>query len=188
MSTNWKTPTGADLNNVLATEIIALANKNTGAGVNPSPNAEIDTNKPTRADGLVLAVISEVRAAIMAGGTHPLSVTPDSVPPEAERHVWNMAAWQLINSTPNLPMAIITEGKVSSPLSAQNEKAEQYLASLRKAANVTPATDPTGQDYTTAVSTSNPRIKSVVWGDLYGTDEQYYAHDPTLQTSNMIAN
>lgn len=110
-------------------------------------NAEV----PLRSTLLVRRMVVNVRAAIRNAGHTPLSILADSVPPEAAEHVLNMAAWRLVNSTPNLQMVVITEKGVYAPLADLNKSGEKWLANIPKQ-GVTPPIDPCGEDWTTAVT------------------------------------
>lgn len=192
MATNWITVTGPDLSAVLNLDIIKKANQNLDPENQPA-NGETDTDEANRRDELVLECVREVRAAIQTGGRYPLAVTADTVPPGFKRIVLNMAAWQMINSTPNLNMAILTQNGVSTPFARFYDEAVKIVDGLRRGASFPLPTDPTGQDYTTAVSDTNPAITSIQWGDNVADGEDYAAGHYTtsggveiqLPTDNM---
>ena len=175
MATNWTAPTGADLALVLNWSLILKANQNLADDAANADQARVDLDAANRRNELVAMAVEEVRGAIRSGGRYPLAVTAGTIPPEGKRHVLNLAAWQLINSTPNLNMAILTEKGVSMPFAQFYQDAKAWLAGRVKGGSITRPTDPTGIDYTTAVSDSNPAISGVEWSDLYGTAEQYAA-------------
>lgn len=175
MATNWTAPTGADLALVLNWSLILKANQNLADDAANADQARVDLDAANRRNELVAMAVEEVRGAIRSGGRYPLAVTASTIPPEGKRHVLNLAAWQLINSTPNLNMAILTEKGVSMPFAQFYQDAKAWLAGLDRGGSLTRPTDPTGIDYVTAVSDTNPAIESISWGDLYGTDAQYAA-------------
>lgn len=157
---------------VLNLDILKKANQNLDASNQPANN-DVDEESTNRRDEIVSTIVHEVRAAIQTAGRVPLSVTPNTVPPGAKRHVLNMAAWQIVNSTPNLNMAILTEKGISTPFAKFYEEAVKYIDSLTKGNSVPAPTDPCGQDYETAVSDTNPAISSVNWGDVTADDTDY---------------
>ena len=170
MPTNWITIAGSDLAIVLNLDIIKKANQNLDPD---SPPDTVDTDEANRRDEIVAECVAEVRASIQNGGRYPLSVTANTVPPGTKRIILGMAAWQLINSTPNLNMAILTEKGVSTPFAKFYDQAIAWLEKLRSGASVVTPTDPTGQDYLTAVSDSNPALDGIHWGDLQADDSAY---------------
>lgn len=172
MPTNWIKPTGADIAKVLNWSIIDKANENLDPDNHPA-NGQVDTSEANRRDAIVLDCIREMRTAIQNGGRYPLSVTADCVPPGYERIVLNMAAWQLINGTPNLNMAILTEKGVSTPFAKFYDEAIKQLNGFANGKSVPVPTDPTGQDYLTAISATNPALSAVQWGDINCDDTDY---------------
>ena len=181
MATNWIALTGQDLAEVLTWDAITKANQNLGeSGANASESgAAVDLAEANRRDALIANIIAEVRSAIQSAGRIPLSVTPGCVPPGARRHVLNLAAWQLINSTPSLYTAILSGAGIGSgsalltPFASFYGEAIKYVESLRNGEPVPQPTDPTGMDYLTAVSDTNLAIRGVQWSDLYGDDVDY---------------
>jgi hypothetical protein len=172
MPTNWESPAGADLAKVLNLTILAAANQNLDANGQPA-NGQVDPDAPNRQNELVNLAISQIRAAIIKGGRIPLSLTAGSVPTGASIHVLFHAAWQLINTTPNLNMAILTEKGVSTPYAQFYKDACDYIKALEAGGLAPRPSDPTGVDYATAVSATNPAISGVVWGDLQAEDTDY---------------
>ncbi|OQB95211.1 MAG: hypothetical protein BWX84_00031 [Verrucomicrobia bacterium ADurb.Bin118] len=148
-TTNWIIPERHDLLMVLDAKVI----ENADGTVSPTAHSgdPIEDFTQTRSAFLVQSAIDRVRAAIRNAGHTPLSVTPGTVPPEAFIHVLNLAAWQLVSSTPNLQMVVITERGAYSPLGDAFKAAEKYLAEIPIRA-VTPPTDPTGRDYVNPVT------------------------------------
>ena len=106
-TTNWVVPEKADLLAVISSKILNDADGNVVDGL--ISNQPIDQSKPFRSKVLLDLCVTEVRQAIRNAGHTPLSVYPGAVPPEAHLRVLYLAAWRLINSTPNLAMVIVTE-------------------------------------------------------------------------------
>jgi len=178
MATNWITLTGDNLGEVLNWDIITKANQNSSREDQPA-DGQVDWDADNRAAKAVATAVSEVRAAIRASQRSPLSLTEGSVPPEAHAHVLHLAAWRILNTTPNLNMAILTEKGVSTPYGQFYKDALEYLKETRLGLGITPPTDPTGQDYLTEISDVNPGICGVQWSDMNMTKEEYDA-DPTI--------
>jgi hypothetical protein len=174
MATNWVTLTGKDIAQVLNWNSVLKANQNLAEGTNADiPPDQTDITLANRRDQIVQNVISEVRSAIQQADRYPISVTPNTVPPGSENHVLSIAAWRLLNSTPNLNMAILTEKGVSTPFAQFYRDGQAWLSELAKGASIVNPTDPAGVDYLTAVSDSNPAVSGIYWGDLQGDDADY---------------
>lgn len=175
MATNWTVLAGRDMNRVLSQFVMVRANENTQLGSQPSDSNDpeaVDETEANRRDQVMAVAVAELRAAIQAVGVQPLSVTPGAVPPGSVRHVLNLAAYQLVNSTPNLQMAVI-DGE--QPFMAFYEEAVAHIAAILEGKQqVVLPTDPTGEDYLTAVDAdTNPAINTVRWGDAAGTDADH---------------
>lgn len=193
MATNWITLTGENLAEVLTWDAVKKANQNLGeTGMNATEGTTVDLEEANRRDQLVQNCVAEVRAAIQSAGRIPLSVTAGTVPPGAKRHVLNLAAWQLINSTPSLYTAILSGSGIGSgsalltPFASFYGEAVKYLEGLAAGAPVPQPTDPTGIDYLTAVSDTNPSIRGVQWSDLYGDDVDYDAGYKTTSDGQIV--
>lgn len=189
METVWKTLTGASLGMVLDWNSINRANQNLdeSAQTNPTEAGKgVDYYADNRRDKLVEMVIDEVRGAIRSGGRIPLSVTKGCVPPTAERHVLNLAAWQLIMSTPNLLAAYMGDSGLRPVWEKFTNDAYQFIEGLKKGASVERPSEPTGQDYETEVSDTNPPIRGTSWGDMQGTDLEYEAGGRETGSGSMI--
>lgn len=186
MATNWTIPTVRDLFLVLSQKQVNDANENTEATSNVDD--ELDYTGKTRASDLVTAAVDLCRASIQNSGAFPLSVTTGAVPPEAKHHVLSWAAYKLISGKPSLVAALMTE-KGEMPLAKDYKEACDYFAALvdvtSKVGIVLP-TDPTGQDYLTAISSSNPAINIISWGDQYATDEEYAAGTKTISSGYTV--
>lgn len=182
MATNWKVPTGADLNKVLSVAVVTQANQNTANGT--APNDPLDDTAATRRDELVAMAVEEVRGAIQSAGRQPLSVTEGAVPASAVAHTLYLAAWRLLMSTPGVPMVVIGEQAAARRF---YDDAVKFLDALRKGNTIERPTDPTGVDYLTAVSDTNPALQSVEWGDLYGDAAAYEAGKVTTPIGQDIA-
>lgn len=185
----WKIPVGADLAKVLDWKAIHQANQNLGdeAGMNPALGGQlVDPTAANRRDEIVAVVVHDLRGAIQSGGRFPLSVTPNAVPPSSERHVLNLAAWQLILSTPGLVAAYMSESGVKSAWDGYVADARKHLEDLRRGLPVERPEDPTGQDYCTPVSDQNPPIRGTRWGDMQGSDLDYEAGGISTVTGSFI--
>lgn len=145
MATNWITLSAGDLIKVISTQLREKSDENIGDDV--APNQAFDPDMPNRADEIIKLVIAQFRGAIQVAGKYPLSVTPDAVPPEVVKHVLNMAAFELVNSTQTLQMVILTEKGAYSPFQSFYKAAQDYLDALTKGRNIVFPTDPTGEDY-----------------------------------------
>lgn len=173
--TNWITVTGFDVVRVLNVQVMNKSNQNTDADAisNPTEPQIYDPSTDNRADDLVQFVIQQFRGAIQVAGKYPLSVTPAAVPPEMAKHVLNMAAWELVCSTPNLQMVVMSEKGAFAPFQTFYKEAVEYLKKIEKGQNIVLPTDPTGQDLINAVDNNrclpdgtmnqayNPAIQSV---------------------------
>ncbi len=194
MATNWIALTGQDLAEVLTWDAITKTNQNLGeSGANASESGSaVDLAEANRRDRLVENCVAECRAAIQSAGRIPLSVTPGCVPPGAKRHVLNLAAWQLLNSSPSLYTAIMSGAGIGSgsalltPFASFYGEAIKYLESLANGSPVPQPTDPTGLDYLTAVSDENPSIRGVQWGDLYADDTDYENGYKTMDNGQHV--
>lgn len=176
MSTNWINVTGANLSEVLNWDSIIKANQNLADGTNPDVGGvDTDNTEPNRRDQAVLNAIADLRAAIASAGRYPLAVTTDSIPPGSRFHVLAIAAWRLLNSTPNINMAILTEKGVAMPYAQFYKDGMAYLEKLGRGQSFPPPTDPTGVDYLTAISATNPAIRSIRWADNEAEDTDYDA-------------
>lgn len=178
MATNWTTLSGNDLSRVLSRKIITDADEDTAEGTLPGVtlNPESTTNRSAM---LVAKAVAEMRAAVRLAGKSALAVTASSVPPESVDHVLYVAAWRLVSSTPNLNAALLSEG-LRLGLKSCYDEASKYFERVRNGDNVTPPSDPTGQDWETAVDedtdsdTYNPALPGPTrWGDMDGTDDDH---------------
>lgn len=180
MATNWTVLGGGDLRKVISIGVETDANESTDP--NTPAGTPLDAGGANRRDDLVALAVQEFRAAVRQAGRVALSVTASAVSPDAVRHVLVSAAYQLIVSTPNLKMFVITDKGISSPYSQLYKEAQEFLKGVREGRVCpTPPSDPTGQDWTTAVSTTNPAlIGAVNWGDLVADAKDYTAGSVTL--------
>lgn len=190
MATNWTVlDSGNCLTQVLSRKVVQDADEDTASGV--EPGQPLDPSSTTnRSAVLVAKAVAEVRGAIRNAGKTALAVTPNSVPPELAETTLYLAAWRLVNSTPNLNAALFNEG-MRAGLKGMYDEACKRIEEVRNGVNVTPPTDPTGQDYETAVdedaesATYNPALEgSVRWGDMMGSDADY-ASGSTSDTSSI---
>ena len=168
MATNWITLTGADLAQVMSQAMLDQANANIGPDVNA--NDAFDPDLPTRADAIVASAVLQLRANVQTAGRTAVSLTPGSVPPDAVRHVLNLAAGHLLQSTPNVQMVVVEGQPVFMRL---YDAAVKYFEEVARGSMVVDPTDPCGQDYQTAVSSTNPAVCGVSWQDDYAADSDY---------------
>lgn len=170
MPNDWTVLTGPDLRKVLSIDVLLRANQNTGAEV--GKDDPLDEEAPNRAGDLVAEAVAEVRGAIRSGGRFPLSVTAGAVPPSGVRHTLYLAAWRLVLSTPNVPMVVFEE---RAALEKPYADAAAWVKALAAGGTVESPPDPTGRDYETAVSDSNPAVCAVRWADDQADDADYAA-------------
>ena len=88
--------------------------------------------------------VARIRAAVKNGGQVPLSLTPSSVPPEAEQHALVLAARAMTASTANLGAVVVTmNGGIVSPFNDLVKIAEKWITDTGSGANLpTYPTDP----------------------------------------------
>lgn len=179
MATNWKIPTGRDLAKVISVLVIRKSDENIDtdsvdallASTPPKDQNEVpfDAELESRSNELVSTLVDTVRETIQNAGRNPISVTANAVPPKAFRHILNIAAFQLINSTPNLQMVIMTDKGAYSPFQTFYKEGMAYIKRLEDGDPVLPPTDPTGLDYLTAVdANTNPPISAVSSAPMIG--------------------
>jgi hypothetical protein len=180
MATNWKTPVGVDVLKVIGHVLAAPLRQgdsptgsNENIGVDSTLGQEFDPALANRRDELMTLAIQTVRSNIQSAGRIPLSVTANAVPPDMEIHVLSWVAWRLINSNINLQSRLSGEG--SNPFKEAYDEACKRFDKLATGDNCISPTDPTGEDYLTAVSSSNPAISSIKWGDSLANDTEYDA-------------
>lgn len=157
MPTNWKLITESDIVKVIAIAVFNNSNENIDENSIDAQQAvdvvkKYDPAAANRADEQVQFAIDQFRAAIQLTNKTPLSVTPNALPPEAVKHALYMAAFGLVNSTPNLQMVVLTDKGAVSPLADNFKKADIYLQWLAKGGQVVPPTDPTGKDYVNPIN------------------------------------
>lgn len=144
MPATWIAIVGQDLDKVLAKLVQNASNENIGAEV--LVGLPYDSTLANRRDAITAEVVEEFRGAIDRGNRVPLSVTAGTVPPECVRHALNLAAYQLVNSSPNLQMAIMTDGGVYSPLAKLYTEATVELKRISAGGLVSYPTDPEDAD------------------------------------------
>lgn len=167
MATNWKVLTGDDLWKVVSRAVVKKVDEDVDGDT--YTNNAIDTSLTTRAKECVRMAIQEIRANIQKGGRVGFSLTPDSVPPEAEWHALAIAAYRLCLPVPGLLAVVMNEGGVFSPLGKMHADALAWCKRTDDGGPVTPPSDPTGEDYETAVSDTNLAVQAIRWGDAGGT-------------------
>lgn len=194
-------PERQDLFELLSAEVVFKCDANVSA--DSKPGDPFDPNGVTRSGLLLAQMVRKVRAAIRNAGHTPLSVTADCIPPEAFDHVLAMAAWRLVQSQPSVQMVVITERGAYSPLGDMNRQAEEWVEGKVGAGGarqggiathaITPPTDPTGRDWTTAIAWmtdvedySNAELEALTWTwkemeALGYTAEEYAAMNPPIK-------
>jgi hypothetical protein len=173
MATNWIVPTAANLNKILSQLVLNATNANTN---NPdTANSPIDTSNTTRDSDCLQMVINQIRSAIIIGGREPLSVTTNAIPPEAEQHALVLAANLMTAATPNVSLVVVSpNGSIYAPFGDLVKEAKKWIIDVRTGLNIVNPSDPTGQDYSTAISPTNPAIiGGVNWGDSRGQAINY---------------
>lgn len=182
MPTNWVILTRTSLKEVLSLAVLKAADQNIDAQA--QPNDLLDENRPTRSQACVDRAVAQVRGSIKAAGRFPLSVTPGAVPPAAVRHTLHLAAWWLVGSTPNIASVVMGDEPIPQKF---YKDAVEYLKALSKGSIVERPSDPTGQDYESAITDLNPAIRTVLWGDVYADDEDYEAGYITTTSGSRVA-
>src|SRR5580692_3430648 len=141
--TNWIQPESSDLSKVISAQLIAKSDENIGSDVESGQT--FDPNADSRSAELIILVVAQFRGAIQKGGKYPLSLTPGTIPPDLMKHVLNMAAFELVNSTQNLQMVIMTEKGAYSPFQTFYKAAVEEMEKLVKGHSIILPTDPTGE-------------------------------------------
>lgn len=174
--------TGVMVRKVLTAATQADPNQNLAEGT--LDGDELDLAAANRRNEAVVEAVKAVRGAIRAAGRYPYAVTAESVPPEGEWHTLVIAAWRLINSTPGLARSFLAgDGGAETPLAKMYKEAIEWVygcgcpktGGLAQGTSFTEPTDPVGEDWTTAVSTTNLAISGIKWGDWQGDDDEYAA-------------
>jgi len=187
MATNWIIPTGNSIAKVLTALVRQKANQNIDPDVKDTD--AFDPDMPNRADAIVAMVVARVRGGIQHANRFPLSVTLGAIPPESEQIVLNYAAYSLVTATPNLQSAIMENMK--DLLAKWRDVGEKYFEDLKNGLSVVYPSDPTGQDYLTAESATNPAPNLIGWSSLYWTDAEFaqgYTIDPTTGAQTPLVN
>ena len=179
MATNWKVLIGTDIRKVIDARSQLEGNQNLADDV--VDGAALDPSAANRRDELVAVAVDEVRAAVRNGGRVGLSLTADSIPPEAEWHTLVLAAYRLVSSTPGLSRSLMTgDGERKAPLERMYDEAVAYVwgdrargrLGLTGGDNCTEPSDPMGRDYATAVdededsASYNPSVSAVRYGSV----------------------
>lgn len=171
MGKAWTVLAGGDLWKVVSREVVMKADEDSAGGTHADGN--FDAELDSRAKSAVAYAVGEVRGAIESAGMMPLSVTPDAVPPELREPTLAAAAYRLCLTKPSLLAVVMNDGGVFAPVVKLYEEFKKQVEALRRGANLTPPTDPTGRDYINAVSSENRAISRVFWSDNVGDDQEY---------------
>jgi hypothetical protein len=140
MTTAWTVPVATDLEQFMSSSVVTATNVDDPAG-------------KARADSLIESVVARVRGAIGSGNRVPLSLTPNSVPPEGKQHVLVLIVAALAAASPQ-----VYQYTESDAFRRQLEAAEKWITAAQEGLNVTVPTDP---DPDNTPSTAE-------WGDIEG--------------------
>jgi len=173
MSKAWTAPAGDDLWQIVSRSIVEKVNEDADGG--KAEGNDFNENIDSRADKAVQYAVQEIRGAIESAGRYPVSITPAAVPPEGFQYALAIAAYRLCMPVPSLLAVIMGDGGAFSPMATLYKEATAWLNVLRAGGSFTMPTDPTGADYLTAVSDSNPAISGIKWGDSVADDTEYEA-------------
>ncbi len=159
MPSNWISPTRDMIAQVISLGLMSKSNENTdddsveaALARNPPSPIAFSIDDEDRATDIISLVVSQFRGAIQKAGKYPLSLTDGTVPPDLLKHVLNMAAWELVNSSQTLQMVILTEKGAYAPFQLFYKAAEAELEKLRKGYTIVLPSDPTGEDYINAIN------------------------------------
>lgn len=173
MAKAWQSITGDDLWQVVSRELVLKCDEDSAGGSEETD--DLDTGLDSRANKAVEHAVAEVRGAIESAGRYPLSITAGTVPPEGVQHTLVIAAWRLCAIKPSLLAVMLADGGAMSPLKGLYDKAVKWVEGLGAGATFVLPTDPTGEDYATAVSATNLAISGIRWGDSLADDREYAA-------------
>ena len=134
----WPEPTAEDVNTFMSTVVTTRADSDS-----------------TRTPKVLTVMILQVRGAISAAGTSPLSANEQGVPPEGLKHVLVLCVAALLTSAPNLEFLLAGEfGKML-------EEAREWLKRVSDGAKVSQPDEVLEGSETSLVQ----------WGDQELTDE-----------------
>lgn len=173
MAKDWTVPTGGDLWQVVSREVVEKVDEDSAGGTNDS--GDFNDTLDTRAEEAVAHAVAEVRGAIESAGRYPLSITLAAVPPEGVQHTLAVAAWRLCMPKPGLLAVVMAEGGVYAPINQLFKDAKEWIKKISEGGSFVLPTDPTGEDYLTAVSATNLAISGIKWGDSLADDVEYDA-------------
>lgn len=173
---------------VVSRDLVLKCDEDSAGGKDESN--DFNDTLDTRAEKAVDHAVAEIRGAIESAGRYPLSVTAGGVPPEAFNHALVMAAWRLCAIKPSLLAVLLADGGEASPMKSLYREAQEWLKMVRAGGSFVLPTDPTGEDYSTAVSASNPAISGIRWGDSLADDTEYEAGETAsgVVVSNLSNN
>jgi hypothetical protein len=173
---------------VVSRDLVLKCDEDSAGGKDESN--DFNETLDTRAEKAVDHAVAEIRGAIESAGRYPLSVTAGGVPPEAFNHALVMAAWRLCAIKPSLLAVLLADGGEASPMKSLYREAQEWLKMARAGGSLVLPADPTGEDYSTAVSASNPAISGIRWGDSLADDAEYEAGETAsgVAVSNLSNN
>lgn len=161
--TNWIVPKGSDLKKVLDQIVVKAADANTGDDA--QVNQPLDPDAAKRSDDAIDLVVQRFLGCIKNAARQPVSLTAGAVPPEAKVHVLVLSAFLLTASKPNLMMIVTPDGAIYAPFNQLVKTAEAWFKGVNDGdITVTFPSDPTGQDYLTEVTATNPLPSAVGFG------------------------
>jgi hypothetical protein len=173
MATNWYAPTVGDLQLFLPQAVLTATDQ--------VPDGQ-DTSQGRNAKMLALQ-IARVRGTIQKVGRQALSLTAGSVPPEAQQHVLVLA----VKALPTAASAELARYMENPEFKELCDEARDWLKGVAEGkVTVMDASDPTGVDYLTAVSATNPAVSAISWGDQFADGESYAAGYKTDSGGTVI--
>lgn len=171
MAQDWITLAGDDLWKIISRPVLEKADEDAEGGTVEDNN--FNDALATRATEAVRMAVTMIRAAIYNGRRTTVSLTADSIPPEAERYALAIAAYDLTSSPPSLQQVLVFEGGIYSPRQKLYQEAMDWMKQVREGkAVVTPPTDPDTDNV------ANP----IRWGDYTGTSTEETAGKYDLTT------
>lgn len=169
----WVAVQGSDIWQLITKSAVEKSDEDSAGG--KAETNDFDDSLDTRAKKAAEHAVAEVRGEIESAGRYPVSVTAGTVPPEWVNRTIAIAAYRLATPKPGLLAVILNDGGMYSPLAKLYKEAMDGLQVLRAGGSFTLPSDPTGVDYQNEVSSTNPAIKGIRWGDSVASDDEYAA-------------
>lgn len=127
MATNWITPQASDINSAYPAVFASQDQQ--------------DWNADALAAVWLPQIVQMFLGAIKEGNRVPISLTPNSVPPELVPHVWALTAEQVVVNSQRMVSLIVIEGE-NGPMARSITAARTMLEKIRGGLNLTIPTDP----------------------------------------------